>query len=205
MLLKALTTSSDTANATQPCRSAPSARERTRATASAVDRPLRKPNWLSCSPGTLRDKCDSRRTATTLSSSSPASSNGTTAGRWKASPESIPASAASINLGAKTPATSFHRWAGTPSGPGASRAPILPTASTKSSSATLDSGLKLPAVSGGSSSGGWGSCSSSSVNLPSSSLVAPGNKVPTTSSRNGGSILSVAGGANGRSLFNTIL
>ena len=72
MLLKALT--SDTANATQPRRLAPSTRERTRATASAVDRPLRKPNWLSCSPGSLRDKCDSRWAVAILSSSLLASS-----------------------------------------------------------------------------------------------------------------------------------
>ena len=51
-----------------------------------------------------------------------------------------------INLGAKTPVTSFHRRVGAPSGPGAFRAPILPTASANSSSVTLDSGLQLPAV-----------------------------------------------------------
>ena len=81
MLLKALTTSSGAANATQPRRSAPSTRERTRATASAIDRPLRKLNWLSCSPESFRDKCDSRRAATTFSSSLPASSKRLKGGR----------------------------------------------------------------------------------------------------------------------------
>ena len=203
MLLKALT--SDTANATQPRRLAPSTRERTRATASAVDRPLRKPNWLSCSPGSLQDKCDSRWAVAILSSSLLASSKRHTGRKAEGksgerpsfhktgnSPRDKHLSNRRINLGAKTPATSFHRRAGTPSGPGAFRAPILPTASANSSSVALDSGLQLPAVSCGSSSGGWGSCSSSSMNLTSSSFATPGNRVPTTSSRNRGSMLSVA-------------
>jgi hypothetical protein len=173
-------------------------------TVSALDRSFWKPNWLSCSPRARRDKCDSSRAATTLSNSLPAWSNRHTGRRAEGesgerpgfgnrttrptfhrtgnSPRDRHLSNRVLSLGVKTPATSFHKRAGTPSGPGAFHASIFSTASASSSSVIADSGLQIPALSRGSYPG---SCSSrSSFVLPSSSFTAPGNRAPTTSSRN---------------------
>lgn len=73
--MRALTISSETANTSQPHRSAFSTTERTRTMASFVDRPLRKPYWPSYSPGITIDKCYFKPAAITLSSSVPDSSN----------------------------------------------------------------------------------------------------------------------------------
>ena len=82
-----MTMSSDTANAMQPRRSAPSTRERTRATTSAVDRPLRKPNELSCSPGSNATGGGPPPLSPVACQPRP---RGTLAERRKASPESPP-------------------------------------------------------------------------------------------------------------------
>ncbi|CAB3224912.1 unnamed protein product [Arctia plantaginis] len=64
-----------TANATPPRQTTSSDKERTRAIASSVERPCRKPNWLSDKSGPTRDRCWLIRAAITLSKSFATSSN----------------------------------------------------------------------------------------------------------------------------------
>lgn len=72
--LKALTMSKLMANATPPRFIACSDKDRTRIIASRVERPCRKPNWLSCRSGPTHDRCQLRREAIILSKILPASS-----------------------------------------------------------------------------------------------------------------------------------
>jgi hypothetical protein len=100
--------SKDTVNAILPCLTAFSTKVRTRTIASIVDRPLRKLYWCSCSLNAPRNRCASRRAATILSSSLPASSNKHTGRKAEGKSGSRPV------FGRRTIRPSLHRSENSP-------------------------------------------------------------------------------------------
>ena len=162
MVLNALTMSGDNANATPSRKTMSSVSARMRLTASIVERPFRKPYWLSYQSGICPDMCRSRRAATTLSRSMPISSSRHIGRYVDGEFADRPPLRSRTNLavlhgrgqtpslrhfvyrcqilGAMTPIVFLQIRSGIPSGPGAtSREDILSVASHSPSSVTSHS------------------------------------------------------------------